>query len=165
MSCGPFYGKYRGTVLNNIDPKMIGRIQVSVADVGGTSLTTWATPCVPVAGIQTGIFTVPIIGSGVWIEFEHGDPDYPIWIGGYWGSAAEVPVLTSLIPPGTAGFAMLTPLGTGIVVSDSGITIKTATNATIVLNAAGITIQNGQGAVISMIGAVVDVNAKALTVI
>ena len=26
------------------------------------------------------------IGAGVWIEFEQGDPDYPIWTGGFWGS-------------------------------------------------------------------------------
>ena len=26
-------------------------------------------------------------------RFEQGDPDYPIWTGGFWGSAAEVPAL------------------------------------------------------------------------
>ena len=57
-------------------------------------------PCLPGAGINTGVFTVPQIGAGVWIEFEQGDPDYPIWVGGYWGTAAEVPVLAHAVPPG-----------------------------------------------------------------
>jgi hypothetical protein len=77
-----FYGKYRGTVINNIDPLQIGRIQAMVPDFAGFVPGTWAMPCVPVAGTNTGIFTVPIIGSGVWIEFERGDLDRPIWVGG-----------------------------------------------------------------------------------
>ena len=50
-------------------------------------------PCVPFAGQQSGVFVLPQIGAGVWVEFEQGDPDYPIWVGGFWGSAAEVPAL------------------------------------------------------------------------
>lgn len=86
MSAGPFFGKYRGTVVNNIDPMMIGRIQAIVPDVSGLLPTSWAMPCVPVAGINMGVFTVPPIGAGVWMEFERGDPDYPVWVGGYWGA-------------------------------------------------------------------------------
>src|SRR6516162_160057 len=88
-----YYGKYRGTVLNNVDPMQMGRIQVVVPDVTSVLPTTWALPCVPMAGPQCGEFTVPPIGAAVWVEFEHGDRDYPIWIGGFWGSAAEVPAL------------------------------------------------------------------------
>ena len=86
--------------VNNVDPMQIGRIQAIVPDVSGVVPTSWAMPCVPVAGINTGVFTVPPIGSGVWIEFEQGDPDYPIWVGGFWGTAAEVPVLAHAVPPG-----------------------------------------------------------------
>ena len=92
-----YYGKYRGLVMNNIDPLMLGRLQVQVLDVTGLIPGTWAMPCVPVAGINMGIFTVPPIGSGVWVEFEHGDPDYPIWTGCFWGLAAEVPVLAERV--------------------------------------------------------------------
>ena len=49
-----FHGKYRGLVLNNIDPMQINRLQVQVPDVAGLIPTTWAMPCVPVAGIQNG---------------------------------------------------------------------------------------------------------------
>ena len=87
-------------MINNVDPMQIGRIQAMVPDVAGFVPSSWAMPCVPVAGINMGVFTVPPIGSGVWIEFERGDPDYPIWVGGYWGSAAETPALAKAVPPG-----------------------------------------------------------------
>jgi uncharacterized protein involved in type VI secretion and phage assembly len=93
-----FYGKYRGTVINNIDPLQMGRIQAQVPDVSNVIPSTWAMPCVPVASIQAGQFAVPTIGSGVWIEFEQGNPDYPIWSGCFWGSAAEVQALAGQTP-------------------------------------------------------------------
>ena len=64
-----FYGKYRGQVLNNVDPMLKARIQVNVPDVYGPTLSTWALPCLPAAGLQMGMVTVPPIGAGVWIEF------------------------------------------------------------------------------------------------
>jgi hypothetical protein len=82
-----FLGKYRGMVLNNIDPMQLGRLQVQVPDVTGLLPASWAMPCVPMAGIQNGMFALPMIGSGVWIEFEHGDIDFPVWTGCFWGSA------------------------------------------------------------------------------
>ena len=65
MSTGPFYGKYRGTVINNVDPMLLGRIQAMVPDVAGLLPSSWAMPCVPVAGINMGMFTVPPVGPGV----------------------------------------------------------------------------------------------------
>ena len=85
------YGKYRGVVTINVDPMQRGRIQVQVPDASLIPRMTWAMPSVPIAGVQSGVFVVPSIGSGVWIEFEEGDPDRPIWSGGFWGSAADVP--------------------------------------------------------------------------
>ncbi len=169
MSAGPFYGKYRGVVLNNIDPLQIGRIQASVSDVAVLP-SSWAMPCLPWAGINTGLFTVPPIGAGVWIEFERGDPDYPIWVGGYWGSAAEVPALARAVPPGVAGLTIQTTLKNGITISDTpgpsgGILIQTTTGAMVSVSDVGIVISNGKGAVINMTGPSVDVNLGALTVI
>lgn len=165
-----YYGKYRGTVINNVDPMQIGRIQVMVPDVSNVMLSSWAMPCAPVAGINNGMFALPMIGSGVWIEFEQGDPDYPIWVGGFWGTAAEVPVLSHLVPPAIPGITMQTPLKNGIVVSDvpgptGGIQLQTATGAMISVTDVGITISNGKGAIITMTGPTVDINAGALTVI
>ena len=173
MSNGPaekFFGKYRGTVLNNVDPEQRGRIQVIVPDVTSVIPSSWAMPCAPVAGIQMGMFTVPLIGSGVWVEFEQGDPDYPIWTGCFWGTAAEVPALSRIVPPVVPGITLQTPLQNGLVISDvpgptGGILLKTTTGAMISISDVGITISNGKGAIITMVGNAVDINAGALTVI
>jgi len=163
-----FYGKYRGTVLNNIDPMQIGRIQVVVPDVTIIP-SSWAMPCVPLAGIQNGFYAVPIIGSGVWVEFEQGDPDYPIWSGCFWGTAAEVPALARIVPPVVPGITLQTPLQNGIQVSDvpgptGGIVLKSTTGATIIVNDTGIYIQNGKGASIVMVGPSVTINAGAMVI-
>lgn len=165
-----YFGKYRGTVVNNIDPMQIGRIQVMVPDVSNVMLSSWAMPCTPVAGINMGLFTLPLIGGGVWVEFEQGDPDYPIWVGGFWGTAAEVPVLSHMVPPVIPGITLQTPLKNGIVISDvpgptGGIQIQTATGAMISVTDIGILISNGKGAVINLTGPTVDINLGALTVV
>ena len=165
-----FYGKYRGTVVNNIDPMQMGRIQVIVPDVSNVMISSWAMPCLPVAGIQTGMYTVPIPGSGVWVEFEHGDPDYPIWVGCFWGSAAEIPALARTVPPAVPGITLQTPLQNGLTVNDvpgptGGIMLKSTTGATIIVNDTGIYIQNGKGASIVMTGPTVTINNGALTIV
>ncbi len=170
MSDGPYFGKYRGTVVNNLDPLFMGRVQAMVPDVAGFIPSSWAMPCVPVAGINMGVFTVPPIGSGVWIEFERGDPDYPIWVGGYWGSAAETPAMAKVVPPAVAGITLQTTLKNGITISDTpgpsgGILIQTTTGAMISVSDIGITISNGKGAVITMLGPTTDINAGALTIV
>lgn len=164
-----FFGKHRGVVVNNVDPMMLGRIQVMVPDVS-PGLSSWAMPCVPMGGMGHGVFTVPSIGAAVWVEFEQGDPDYPIWVGCYWGSAAEVPVMSHTIPPGVNGLTIQTQLGNSLQISDTpgptgGILIKTVTGAMISVSDIGITISNGKGAVISMIGPSTDINAGGLTVL
>jgi hypothetical protein len=163
-----FFGKYRGTVINNVDPLMIGRIMVIVPDVSSLIPSTWAMPCLPTGGIQSGIFTVPLIGAGVWVEFEQGDLDYPLWTGVFFGSTAEVPALAKLVPPGVPGITMQTPLQSGIVISDvpgptGGIMLKSGL-ASITVNATGIYIQNGSGASIVMTGPTVTINTGALVI-
>lgn len=165
-----FLGKYRGTVLNNVDPMQAGRLMVQVADVTSLLPGSWAMPCVPIAGIQSGMMALPVIGSSVWVEFEHGDPDYPIWVGCFWGSAAEVPALSRLTPPVIPAMTWQTPLQNGLTISDlpgptGGIMMKSTTGASITVNDTGIYIQNGKGASIVMTGPTVTVNAGALVVV
>jgi uncharacterized protein involved in type VI secretion and phage assembly len=165
-----FLGKYRGMVLNNIDPLQQGRLQVQVPDVAGLMPASWAMPCAPMAGIQNGVFALPIVGSGVWVEFEQGDPEHPIWVGCFWGSAAEVPALARLTPPAVPAITLQTPLQNGITVSDlpgptGGIMLKSTTGAMLIVNDTGIYIQNGKGAFITLIGPTVTINNGALTVI
>lgn len=163
------YGKYRGLVLNNVDPLQKGRIQVQLPDVLGLGLSSWAMPCVPMAGIQMGVYVVPPIGAGVWVEFEGGDPDFPIWSGGFWGSAGEVPAL-ALAPsiPASPNIVLQTTGQNSVVVSDvpgtGGIMLKSTTGAMILVNDVGITISNGKGATIVMAGPTVTINNGALVI-
>lgn len=163
-----YYGKYRGMVVNNVDPMQKGRVQVQVPEVLGASLASWALPCVPFAGTQTGVFYFPPIGSSVWVEFEGGDADFPIWVGGFWNNPAELPVLAAG-PPGVQRFVVGLLAQTTLVVSDvpgptGGLLFKTASGAMLMINETGITLSNGQGAVIQMVGPTVTINAGALTI-
>ncbi|OYT97076.1 MAG: baseplate assembly protein [Pseudomonas sp. PGPPP3] len=165
-----YFGKYRGMVLNNVDPMQIGRLQVQVPDVAGLIPSSWAMPCVPLAGKQSGLFVLPAIGSGVWVEFEHGDPDYPIWVGGFRGSAAEVPALALAGLPVSPSIVLQTTGQNTLVISDlpgpaGGLLLKGRSGALISISEVGITLSNGQGASIVMAGPSVTINAGALTVI
>jgi uncharacterized protein involved in type VI secretion and phage assembly len=82
---GYHYGKYRGIVTNNQDPKALGRLKARVPEVLGGEEIGWALPVAPFAGNGIGSFTVPPPDSGVWIEFETGDVSRPIWSGCWWG--------------------------------------------------------------------------------
>lgn len=165
-----YYGKYRGVVLNNVDPMQQGRLQIQVPDVAGLAPASWAMPCVPLAGLQNGMMALPVVGSGVWVEFEQGTPDHPIWVGCFWGSAAEVPALALATPPGMPAITLQTPLQNGMAISDlpgpsGGILLKSATGASLIVNDTGIYIQNGKGAMITLVGPTVTINNGALTVI
>lgn len=79
------YGKYRGIVTDNQDPKNLARIRAKVPDVLLDVKTGWALPSLPYAGNGSGFFRVPPPGAGVWVEFEGGDVSRPIWTGCWWG--------------------------------------------------------------------------------
>ncbi|HVR47482.1 MAG TPA: phage baseplate assembly protein V [Candidatus Binatia bacterium] len=78
-----YFGKYRGTVSDTGDSTSRGRLKVKVPALLG-DLEVWAMPCTPYAGDGVGFYSLPPSGSGVWIEFEGGDPSYPIWSGCFW---------------------------------------------------------------------------------
>lgn len=166
---GTFFGKYRGTVINNVDPMQMGRLMVQVPDVSNVLPSTWAMPCLPFAGIQSGMYAIPAIGSGVWVEFEQGNSDYPIWVGCFWGSAAEIPALALAGPPAVQSIVLQTTGQNTLMISDvpgptGGILLKSNTGAMIAINALGITITNG-AATIALTGPTVTVNEGALEVI
>ncbi len=137
----PLYGKFRGIVTSNADPLGMGRLQALVPTVWGETPGPWAMPCVPMAGPHSGMLAIPPAGGGVWIEFEGGDSASPVWVGGYWNNAAEM-------PPSSGG----------------GISIVAPSGASISLSEAGIVIENGKGARIALVGPGVDVNSGAFTV-
>jgi hypothetical protein len=170
-----YYGKYRGTVLNNVDPEQRGRLMLSVPDVLGTVPSSWAEPCVPLAGPTgppMGVYLVPPIGAGVWVEFEHGDPSYPIWVGCRWGAQSDIPPLARASLPTSPNVVVQTLGQHVLMLSDmpptpatGGIVLKSAAGAMIVVNDSGIYISNGRGATITLIGPTVTVNNGALVVV
>ncbi len=164
-----FYGKYRGTVINNIDPMQMCRIQAQIPDVLGLIPSTWALPCLPFTGQQSGLVVMPQVGAGVWMEFEQGDPDFPIWTGGWYGSDSEVPAPVAAGLPVSPSVVIQTSQQTSLVLSDlpgpsGGIALKLATGAMISITDSGITLTNGQGATISLSGPSVSINNGALEV-
>jgi uncharacterized protein involved in type VI secretion and phage assembly len=164
-----FYGKYRGIVTDNMDPLMMGRIRAKVPDVMGDQESGWAMPCAPFSGKTMGFFALPDKDAGVWIEFEHGDPDYPIWSGCWWGSLAEMPSAVIVPPPASSKVMIMTKGGSSILIDDTpgigGVTIETSTGQKIVLGVMSVEISNGQGASIKMTGPRVSINDGALEVI
>src|SRR5262249_20458572 len=158
----PFYGKYRGVVSDNRDPLMLGRVRAKVQDVLGDNESGWALPALPYAGNGVGLFLVPPTNASVWIEFEHGDPDYPIWTGCFWAQG-ELPAT-----PAVAEMKVLKTDTATITLNDlpgaGGVTIETTAGMKIVINVTGIEITNGQGGSIKLTGPQVSVNNGALEV-
>jgi len=167
-----YYGKYRGTVVMNIDPEMRGRITCMVPAVLGVVPSTWAEPCTPLAGPTgppMGVYMVPPIGAGVWVEFEQGDPDFPIWSGCRWGAQSDIPPLAHAGLPVSPNVVMQTAGQNTFMISDlpgptGGLMLKSATGASIIVNDTGIYIQNGKGASLVMTGPTVTINNGALVV-
>ena len=157
-----FFGKYRGKVANNIDPLQLGRVQVSVPAVLGDGSLSWAMPCAPYGGAGVGFFAVPPVGANIWVEFEAGDSDYPIWSGCFWG-VGEVPAqpalpqmkvwktdgitLTLSDIPGAGGFTVevgppVVPIPLKMVFNAAGIEI-TNSAASVKLTPASVSLNNG----------------------
>jgi hypothetical protein len=85
-----YYGKYRGLVEDNNDPQHLGRLRARVPEVLGDVVSGWALPCTPYAGDGSGQYTIPEPGTRVWMEFEAGDIERPIWSGCWW-SQGQLP--------------------------------------------------------------------------
>lgn len=162
-----FFGKYRGIVINNVDPLLQGRLMVSVPSVLGAGLLSWAMPCAPYAGAGVGLFAIPPIGANIWVEFEEGKPDLPIWVGAFWGTGETPDVLALALTKiwRTAGVTLKlddTP-GVGGCTIEVGAPVSVVP-AKITLGATGITLSFGKNTV-SLSAASVSVNNGALEVI
>jgi uncharacterized protein involved in type VI secretion and phage assembly len=164
-----FFGKYRGSVLGNGDPERLGRLQVNVPSVMGATQAIWAMPSFPCAGRLMGVWALPQIGTGVWVEFEEGDLSKPVWTGFWFASPADVPPLALAGDPNYPSIVLQTARQNCIALNDAagpagGVVIKTASGASLSINDSGITISNGKGAVINMNGPVVSINNGAFAV-
>jgi uncharacterized protein involved in type VI secretion and phage assembly len=125
-------------------------------------------PAFAFAGKGNGMVALPQVGASVWIEFEAGDPDYPIWSGAFWPDPAGFPPLALAgATPVSPNIHLQTTSGTSVTLSDNPVQqvfVKTVSGAMITIGTAGITIMNGQGASIAMVGPSVVINNGALTI-
>lgn len=97
-----YYGKYRGFVTDNRDPQTRGRLKLRVPSVFGDQETGWALPCLPFGGLANqGLFMIPEVNAQVWVEFEEGSRDHPIWSGVFWQQASDTPEEAALEEPTT----------------------------------------------------------------
>jgi hypothetical protein len=166
---GPrFYGKYRGKVALNLDPLQQGRLQVECPAVLGEGRLSWAMPCLPFAGPGVGLFLLPPDGADVWVEFEGGDPDWPIWAGCFWGKPADVPA-----SPAVPQTKVLKTDSITLTVSDlpgaGGVTLEVnppavGTPLTVSLTSTGIELSNGAASV-KLSAVSVSLNNGALEVV
>jgi uncharacterized protein involved in type VI secretion and phage assembly len=157
-----FFGKYRGKVEDNADPYLCGRIQVTAPAALG-DVVAWAMPCAPFAGPGVGFFAVPPVGANVWVEFEGGNPQAPIWSGCFWNrgdfpAAMAVPQM-KVLKTDTATVTLSDLPGPA-----GGVTIETADGNKITLSATSIEINNGKGATVTLQGPKVSINGSALEV-
>jgi len=163
MSEGPkFWGKYQGTVINNIDPELRGRLQAMVPDVTGLLPSTWAEACASLAGPTgppMGVYLVLPIGAGVWVEFEHGDANRPIWVGCRWGSQADVPTLARAGLPVSPSIVLQTAGQNTIVISD----VPGAAGGIMIRSGASTLMVNQQG--ITLIAPKVDITAASINLV
>lgn len=155
-----FFGKFRGVVTDNHDPDGIGRIRARVPDATGERETGWALPALPYAGDSVGLFVLPPVGANVWIEFEGGDTELPIWTGCFWAPGE---------PPASEARQKVLKTDVGTITLDDtagagGITIETSAGMKITLGSSGIEISNGKGASIKLEGPKVSINGSALEV-
>jgi uncharacterized protein involved in type VI secretion and phage assembly len=162
MSDG-FYGKYRGKVEANSDPMKLGRLQVSCPAVLGDGKSSWALPCTPYAGKGVGFWAIPPKGANIWVEFEAGDPDYPIWSGCFWGQD-EAPS-----KPGTADVKVWKTDGVTLTLDDTqgsvAFTLELKSPALkMTFDSKGIELKNGSSTV-KLTTSSVSVNDGALEVV
>lgn len=159
-----FYGKYAGTVDQNFDPLGKGRLLVKVPAVFGDG-TVWALPCVPYAGPNIGFFAMPPTGARVWVEFEAGNPDTPIWSGCFWDQDNSAPVPVS---PVAEKKKLWKTDSCTLTLDDTpgvgGITIEFGL-LKIEIKSQSIEINDGMNGTIKLEGPKVSINGNALEVI
>lgn len=178
-----FFGKYRGKVVSNCDPKGLGRLQIKVPAVLGDNSDCWAMPAVPYAGPDVGLILLPPENANIWVEFEAGNINYPIWTGCFWGegeypSEADKPevkllklagislLLDETASDGSIQLKIDTPTVTQAVelnFNKDGL-LLTVSNTSFKLTGTEIELANGANSVVKLTPVKVDINQGALEV-
>jgi len=91
-SSGRFYGVYRGIVVDNEDPEKRGRCRIMLPILGVSEEANvpdnyWALPASPGLSVGKsgahGVYFPADVGDQVWVMFERGSRDRPIYLGGW----------------------------------------------------------------------------------
>ena len=158
------YGKYRGFVADNEDPEKRGRLKLRVPSVLGSQDSDWALPCLPFGGAQAqGFFSVPEANAQVWVEFEEGDVNRPIWVGTFWMAQADVPSAAAISPPTTRLF--VTPKGHTLQFDDKDdaeqILLRHPKEATLVIDKDGaVALTDAKGAKLTLDASAEELRAE-----
>ncbi len=157
-----FVGKYFGLVVDNDDPKGVGRVRVKVPEVFGEETSGWCMPCSPYAGSGIGLAAVPPVGSLVFVEWPAGDTTRaPIWSGGAWPDGGGID------DAGPETLVLMTPAGHRIVLRDESgseaIEIEAKSGAKLTLDSDGVTVEFGSQK-LAMTSSSVSINDGALEV-
>lgn len=85
MAESKYFGLYTAKVTRINDPEKRQRIKVICPKVlGGNIESAWCDPLVTVAFDNGGDFCVPHLHETVWIAFIEGNPNRPVYLGGWW---------------------------------------------------------------------------------
>jgi hypothetical protein len=83
---GRYYSCYRAYVADNEDPDGLQRLKLVIPQIGGNQeYNYWAYPKGVFFGPNYGSQVLPQKGDVVWVEFECGSPEVPIWSHGHPG--------------------------------------------------------------------------------
>jgi hypothetical protein len=164
---GRFFGKYRGRVMNNVDPAGRGRLQVIVPEVLGESVVVWALPCAPYAGPGVGFHSMPPVGANVWVEFEAGNLRQPIWAGCFWaeGDIDRADANPTIVFLRTAGAVIRIDDTLGEVLIENGAAKITLTRSEVKVEAPIVTQDSGTGGKTQLTAAGFDAQQGAFKVI
>lgn len=167
-----YCAKYGGIVRDNQDPDKLGRLKVWVPSLFLEDDAAWAVPALPY-----GVFFLPEVGATVWVEFEGGDADLPIWTGirgapGGWAAEADPP--TRRVLKTLAGHLVVFDDGSGdeavevhdgkgasaMVMNKDGVTFTDGVNGnSITMTSTGVEVKHGQSAhVVTLDGAGITVS-------
>lgn len=79
---GRYYGIYRGKVMDTLDSTDMGKILVNVPEITRDPTKALSNPAAPLHPVMADF--PPEVGDTVWVLFEDGRPEFPVWIGHWW---------------------------------------------------------------------------------
>jgi len=161
-------GIYRGVVVTvgtktSGKVERLGQLQIRVPDVWGDRKDDlpWASPASAFAGAEYGLLMLPKAGDGVWVMFEAGNSDLPVWLGGWWSEESKLPPSS-----GENVRVLVTPHGHKIVLDDDKdeIRLEHAKGSKVVVGENEIRLEVKDGGKIVVDKSSVKINGNALEV-